>query len=92
MIYPDDPEKQAYETMAFSMESDKHLCIGKGYKTEKDAIDGHQELIEKFKTGNYKLVPVKWIIEFEDVKPKNKVGNRWGKRKKEFKTNEGRDS
>ena len=65
MIYPDNPEKQAYETMIFSMDTDKGLSRAtKQYQTEEDARKGHQQIVAWLRIGKYKLVPIKWYIEF----------------------------
>lgn len=64
MIYPSNPEKQSYETTLFSMDDDRSIVrVKKDYKEEPEAQQGHKDIFKKLKIGNYKLTPVKWVIE-----------------------------
>jgi len=85
MIYPGNPEKQAYETMVFSLEDYRSIArVQESYKTEAEAQQGHESVVARLKTGQYKVIPVKWVIEFEDVEPKGEIGSRWkGKRRRD---------
>ncbi len=65
MIYPDDPEKQAYETMVFSMQTDKAITrIIRQYQTEADARKGHNQIVARLQMGMYKAISIKWQLEF----------------------------
>lgn len=65
MIYPGNPEKQSYQTMVFSMETDRGLSrFQRTYKTEAKARKGHRQILEWLKAGKYKLTPLKWEIKF----------------------------